>query len=112
MSQPASPGTRPDRPGFTLIELLVTISIIGLLIALLLPAVQAARESSRRVRCTGNLKQLALACHNYASIHGTLPIGIPQMYDPNPALNFYGPSQSIFVSMLGQLDRQPLFNAA
>src|SRR4051812_6367112 len=112
MSQPSSPRTRPDRSGFTLIEVLVAITVIGLLVALLLPAVQAARESSRRIQCASNLKQLALACHNYADVHGTLPIGIPQMYDPDPALNFFGQTQSIFVSMLGQLDRQPLFNAA
>jgi prepilin-type N-terminal cleavage/methylation domain-containing protein/prepilin-type processing-associated H-X9-DG protein len=112
MSSAVSARTRPDRRGFTLIEVLVAVSIIGVLAALLLPAVQAARESARRIHCANNLKQLALACHNYAEIHGTLPIGIPQMYDPDPALNFFGESQSIFVSMLGQLDQQPLFNAA
>ena len=69
------------------------------------------RESARRIQCAGNLKQLALACHNYAAVHGTLPIGIPRMYDPDPSLNFFHESQSIFVSMLGQLDQQPLFNA-
>ena len=103
--------TRPGRAGFTLVELIAVIALIGLLIALLLPAVQAARESSRRLQCAGNLKQLALACHNYADVHGTLPIGIPMMFDPDPELNFYGESQSIFVSMLGQLDHQPLYNA-
>ena len=103
--------TRANRSGFTLVEVLVVISVIGLMAALLLPAVQAARESARRIQCAGNLKLLALACHNYADVHGTLPIGIPRMYDPDPALNFYGPSQSIFVSTLGQLDHQPLFNS-
>jgi prepilin-type processing-associated H-X9-DG protein len=53
-----------------------------------------------------------LACHNYASVHGTLPIGIPRMFDPAPALNFYGESQSVFVSILPQLEQQSLYNSA
>jgi prepilin-type N-terminal cleavage/methylation domain-containing protein/prepilin-type processing-associated H-X9-DG protein len=101
----------PDRSGFTLIEALVVITVIGLLAALLLPAVQAARDSSRRIQCAGNLRELALTCQNYADVHGTFPIGIPLMYDADPALNFFGESQSIFVSVLGQLDQQPLFNS-
>jgi prepilin-type N-terminal cleavage/methylation domain-containing protein len=67
--------SRPARPGFTLVELLVAIAIVGMLVSLLIPAVQSARSAAGRVACANNLRQLGLASQSYESAHGWLPDG-------------------------------------
>src|SRR5688572_25384501 len=87
-----------NRSAFTLVELLVVIAIIGVLVALLLPAVQAAREAARRMQCSNNLKQLALALHNYEGTYKTFP---PAGIDSN--------QMSWVVMLLPFIEQQPLF---
>ena len=80
--------------GFTLVELLVVIAIIGVLVALLLPAVQSAREASRRTACTNNIRQMGLAAQNFADANGKLPVavqiaGSPPNYGTSNMLSTY-----------------------
>jgi prepilin-type N-terminal cleavage/methylation domain-containing protein/prepilin-type processing-associated H-X9-DG protein len=99
-------------PGFTLVELLVVIAIIGVLVALLLPAVQAAREAARRMNCQSNIKNLALAVLNYESSNKALPqssAGPVNAQDGVTILNATSPQFSWIVRTLPFLEQQAIF---
>jgi prepilin-type N-terminal cleavage/methylation domain-containing protein len=104
--QQRDPARLPCRRGFTLIELLVVIAIIAILIGLLLPAVQKAREAASRTQCANNLKQLALAVHDYLSANGKFPPDSIYSYDPA------GPNWSWLAHILPEIEQGNLYNQA
>jgi prepilin-type N-terminal cleavage/methylation domain-containing protein/prepilin-type processing-associated H-X9-DG protein len=99
-------------PGFTLIELLVVITVIGVLVALLLPAVQSAREAARRAGCVNNLKQLGLAALNYESANGMLPPGAFGTLHEVEAGAGMTWGLGVFVRVLPFVDNSAVYNAA
>jgi prepilin-type N-terminal cleavage/methylation domain-containing protein/prepilin-type processing-associated H-X9-DG protein len=103
-------GAPPIRRGaFTLIELLVVIAIIGVLVGMLLPAVQGARESARRAQCVNNLRQIGLALHNYDQAHKIFPPGYVSNF--NASGDDTGPGWGWAAMLLPQLEQTPIFNA-
>ena len=100
---------RRRRLGFTLIELLVVIAIIGVLIALLLPAVQMAREAARAAKCKNNLKQIGLALHNYHDIHASFPPGTVRRI-ANPPGNWATSLLTWMPRILPHLDHKSVFD--
>ncbi|TWT29186.1 putative major pilin subunit [Posidoniimonas corsicana] len=103
------PSTTSKQPGFTLVELLVVIAIIGVLVALLLPAVQSAREAARRMSCVNKLKNLGLAAHNYHDTAGHFPASMG-MYAGIDGSDGDGPAAGWIPQMLPQLEQQPLYD--
>lgn len=110
--------SRKETRGFTLVELLVVIAIIGVLVALLLPAVQAAREAARRTQCSNNMKQFGLAMHNYHDTFKSLPtagyrwtgglVGTQCQAQSGPSASSTSHAQSWVVSILPFIEQQPL----
>ncbi len=96
--------------GFTLVELLVVIAIIGILVALLLPAIQSAREAARRASCTNNLKNLGLAVLNHHDVKGHFPVSMGYVLEGGEAPGIDQPCVGWILNVLPQLEEQPLYD--
>lgn len=100
---------RRSRFGFTLIELLVVIAIIGVLVGLLLPAVQKVREAANRMKCANNLKQLGLGVHNYLATHSTFPISVSYAQERGPRPGPYFSGAGWILRTLPHLEQDNLY---
>ena len=103
---PTSGGTGSRRFAFTIVELLVVVAIIGILVALVLPAVQASREAARRIQCVANLSQIGVAMQSYDSVHGMFP---PSLLLTGRHYSSNRMSELSF--LLPYLDQTPVYNA-
>jgi prepilin-type N-terminal cleavage/methylation domain-containing protein/prepilin-type processing-associated H-X9-DG protein len=108
---------RSQRRGFTLVELLVVIAIIGILVGLLLPAVQAAREAARRMSCSNNVRQIALALMNYESANKTFPMGVVYGNGKHPRAGTADPAftrpyhHTWLTAILPNMEQQSIYNS-
>ncbi|MEX1040689.1 MAG: DUF1559 domain-containing protein [Pirellulaceae bacterium] len=103
--------SRPSRAAFTLVELLVVIAIIGVLVALLLPAVQQAREAARRMQCGNNLKQLGLAMHTYHDVSQAFPPATSRCADGDGTIDFHANCPGYSMRLLPFIEQDALFDS-
>jgi len=108
--QPRGASRRSRKTGFTLVELLVVIAIIGILVALILPAVQMAREAARRIQCQNNLKQLGIALHSYHDVFRALPINVGPWPPAGVVQRGQLNGKGWIVSVLPQIEQQNVFD--
>jgi type II secretory pathway pseudopilin PulG len=103
----------PHARAFTLVEVITVVGVVALLAALVLPAVENAREGARRAQCLNNMRQLGVAIQSYHSLHGVFPapVGKPSVLKSNDGRVIFSRQYSLFVQILAQLEQVPLYNS-